>query len=920
MRKNKKIIFSIILLLFLLSLYKSDKIMIEIPQQLTDKIYAVSGLDLLPHWQKFSGTLFRLEDNLNPFRFKKNLLDGTMPVYNLELSANDLRHFDNLSKTAIMLGYLPNDQNKWRSAKLRIDGKDYAVEARFHGDSPFHWSKSFKSYQIKTEKEDFINRMRRFNLIVFEDRLFTAKTARILSKYFGLQDVRDDIVILRINGVNQGIYYLQEKTDKEFLEYNRCSNCYAIRLSDNWVEDHPYNVPPYYGSDENGVVWGTGHMTPFDYEIANLDVEETIPSSKSTVQYRVKQFFDMVKKDDPNVINYFDLDYLASFEAFRMIIGNVHLIAGDNFRIIYRATNGKFYPIPESEHFYNLERINGGFDHYLNTFDGRPVRLFYLLYQNDNFRNMRNRKVYDFVTNNTVLEDYDKLMEKYQPYTLSYKTNDFNTRHIKQRLRNDRDKIKSNMNLIKENLEYSKAYINIVQRGNSVVVEIIPDSISPISLDKLRFNLTQKYSGSIKMIYTNPHNITQTSTLTYVPPISNFIDVTEYTRGLEFSAGVDENLYPSRRPYYLNFTFLDLDIVSINYADIIMKNDISGQIISPHDTYVQIADANNFIEIERESNFQHFRSKYSEFKWSYNGSHLTLHNGDYRLSYSLIVPAGLVWNIEAGTTIYLDENINILSLSPINILGEENAPVTIEATDKSKPFGTFAVVGDGKGTSYINWLDLSGGNEAWINGMYFSGQMAINHMDVVINNTKIHRSKSDDGINIKYSDIFVENSDFFDNAADQVDMDFVTGTVKDSRFTGRSGGIGGDTLDLSGSEVLVIGNKFSDSADKGVSIGEETEALLYGNEISNNNIGVAVKDLSNAYFVKNTFNNNNEAISVYQKKELFGPGFAYVGTNDFSNNGKKFSNDKNSKIYELNSNSETYKNSLRKYADQIVAK
>ena len=127
-------------------------------------------------------------------------------------------------------------------------------------------------------------------------------------------------------------------------------------------------------------------------------------------------------------------------------------------------------------------------------------------------------------------------------------------------------------------------------------------------------------------------------------------------------------------------------------------------------------------------------------------------------------------------------------------------------------------------------------------------------MDISINNTLIHGSHSDDGLNVKYSNAVIDNSKFYDNAFDQADLDFVSGIVKNSEFIGKKDGAGGDALDLSGSNILVKNSKFSDSADKGVSIGEETEALLYKNTLSNNNVSVAVKDLSRVYFIENIFN------------------------------------------------------------------
>ena len=895
--------------------------MIEIPQKLTSRIYDASGLDLHFHWLKLTRALFRFGDEINPFG-KKNLLDGTLPVYDLELSPADLRHFDNLSMSAIKLGYMPNDKNTWRSAKLSINGKVYDVEARFHGDSPPHWTKNLKSYQIKTDKTEYIGNMRRFNLIIFEDRFFTAKIARFVSQSFGLQDIRDDLVVLRINGVVQGVYYLQEKIDSTFLEYNQCSNCYATRLTDNWVEDHPYNIPPYQSADENGIFWGSGHISPFDYDIANLDIDETeldeaFPGSKAFVQYRLNELFDAVKKNDPDVIRFFDVDYLSSFEAFRAITGSIHIIAGDNFHMAYKATNGKFYPIPDSEAITILKINKGGFERYLNAF-ATPIDIFYLLNQNDELRYLRNKKLYSFITNNTLLEYYDGLVKDYKPYLVSYKTNTYDRKHIKYRLQEDKNILKHNMELIKKNLEYSKAYLNVIESGNNIQIELIPDSIAQLKFDTFRINLSEAYSGTLAFTFIHPTtNISLTKSLA-IEKRTNVIELLDIVNGLYFSAGLDENLYPEKRYYSININFNNADKIFVDSVDVKFRNDITNREIPKSDTYVQIANGNSYYINSEYMDLQEFNKKYPQFGWTYAEGKITLPSGKYVLYEDIIIPKNYVFNIEAGAEISIAEGKSILSYSPVNILGTENNPVTVKALDKDKPFGTFAIVGDvPKQRSVIRWLDLSGGNEAWINGMYFSGQFAINHMDVIINNTKIHGSHSDDGINIKYSDVFIDNSKFFGNSVDQVDLDFVTGIVKNSEFDGI-GGEGGDNLDFSGSNVLVKNNHFSGSSDKGVSIGEESKVILYGNIIADNNIGAAVKDLSNAYFIENDFRNNKVAIDSYQKKQLFGAGFSYIYNNNFELNQKDFSKDENSKIFKIKFDEVQYNNFLNNIENDLL--
>jgi len=116
----------------------------------------------------------------------------------------------------------------------------------------------------------------------------------------------------------------------------------------------------------------------------------------------------------------------------------------------------------------------------------------------------------------------------------------------------------------------------------------------------------------------------------------------------------------------------------------------------------------------------------------------------------------------------------------------------------------------------------------------------------------------------------------------------------------------------------VKNNKFLNSGDKGISIGEQTEAMLYKNIISNNKIGIAVKDLSKAYIFENNFNKNKIAIESYQKKPLFGGSFSYTYENEHVSNDREFSTDNKSKIYKANLADSAYRSLIENIKNDAV--
>jgi len=135
-------------------------------------------------------------------------------------------------------------------------------------------------------------------------------------------------------------------------------------------------------------------------------------------------------------------------------------------------------------------------------------------------------------------------------------------------------------------------------------------------------------------------------------------------------------------------------------------------------------------------------------------------------------------------------------------------------------------------------------------------------------------------LNIKNSYIFLENNIFNANFADQVDLDFCTGIVKNNKFLSKefrehfnaitlAEDDNGDGLDFSGSKIKVVSNIFYGFSDKGISVGENTQAVIFKNKFTNNRSAITAKDESDVYLYSNTYENNKLNIEMYQKKKIF---------------------------------------------------
>ncbi len=132
----------------------------------------------------------------------------------------------------------------------------------------------------------------------------------------------------------------------------------------------------------------------------------------------------------------------------------------------------------------------------------------------------------------------------------------------------------------------------------------------------------------------------------------------------------------------------------------------------------------------------------------------------------------------------------------------------------------------------------------------------------------------DDALHVAYSQGEITNCRFENAAFDALDMDISEVLVSDSKFI-RSGN---DALDLMASNISVQNILVDGAGDKCISVGEGSDLSIKNSKLQRCEIGMAVKDLSQAY-VENTYFNEfrDIAISLYQKNPRYGSGGTISG-------------------------------------------
>ena len=286
----------------------------------------------------------------------------------------------------------------------------------------------------------------------------------------------------------------------------------------------------------------------------------------------------------------------------------------------------------------------------------------------------------------------------------------------------------------------------------------------------------------------------------------------------------------------------------------------------------EIADQKEQLGSSVELGSEELIKKVKGFNYKYDVSDDTLFfpQGVYELREDVEVSEGLVTVISEGTTFLLDSGVNFCVKGDLVIRGTSDAPVQVKNLKDGVPFGCFISISNALvNTVLIDYLNVEGGGSTYYNGRLFTGQFAIYGANVSISNSSFKKSNADDGLNVKYGKVNLDNCVFEDNLADQIDMDFCMVKVNDCSFKPSKIDANGDGVDVSGSYGIVTGSTFTGFLDKGFSIGEFSRVFLKENNLISNSNGIVAKDQSHVYSCNNSFDGNESNYKWYIKKKIF---------------------------------------------------
>ena len=255
---TKKNLLISLCLLFIVAIYRNDTLVFKAVNYVNIKTGGAINLSAPRN------LIMHLVDDINPLKGKIWNKKFDLPVVNLALSKEDLEHFQNVvakaKKSSPYAFYMPNEVNESININMTINDIKYKSEIKLHGTNNPHFSDRKKSYSLKIRNSDgkeYPYGMRRFALIIPNQSNLIAVFTYKVASMIGMISPKNFLVRVYINGIDQGVYHLEEKLNKTLLERNGKSGHDVVRSDDSWAHQYADNHGTMFSFDYSGIQQGS---------------------------------------------------------------------------------------------------------------------------------------------------------------------------------------------------------------------------------------------------------------------------------------------------------------------------------------------------------------------------------------------------------------------------------------------------------------------------------------------------------------------------------------------------------------------------------------------------------------------------------------------------------------------------------------
>ena len=757
----------------------------------------------------------------------------------------DIKHenFQRLAykrEVALAKKILITEADDFVPAKIRCEGQTLSVSLRLKGDWLDHLKGDKWSYRIKIKGDNTLWGMKQFSIQHPSTRRYVYEWVyHEALRREGFIALRYDFVNVVVNGKDLGIYALEEHFEKRLLEHSKYREGVILKFSEDvlWANRQQF-YPLLKSINVTGLRdWLSSEIVPFKEK---LTLENPVLLKQFIKGKDLLESFRLGKLPASKV---FDARKMGRFFALSELLGGGHALIWANMRFYYNPVTSLLEPIGFDANAGLRMTRSIGANYY--TPDESTLSLWRNLFKDDNIFTEYVKCLREF-SEKTYL---DKLFEDIQEgldRNLAILTSEFPSTGFSKNV------FYYNQKFIKKLLNPSRGihpyYIRtepgqagepgelVLEAGSiqTMPVEILSASIEEVkgvdpgeggtAAAGNRFTLPIK--GKVVLPGKKWLQPVSYQSLRFPFP-GGFV----WQDSMRMNLSVRYRLFGTSRvrsEKVYAWAHLDEDRGA---GDLFRKSPGPGTF-----KCLEVDEAN----------------KYIYFK-----------PGHGQVDRNLVIPAG--YRVFAGEGVELDlsHSASIVSFSPLEFRGSEDAPIVITSSDSS---GLGLVVMSASGESVLDHVQFRNLSNPAQEGWELTGAVTFYESQVSISNCVFEGNRSEDGLNIIRTSFKINRSFFRSTQADAFDGDFVTGEMNDVVFST----CGNDAVDISGSLVRLNRVSIDNAGDKGLSAGEGSR-LTGGNiEIANSEIAVTGKDKSVVKLEGLTINQCKVGFAVFRKKPEFG--------------------------------------------------
>jgi hypothetical protein len=223
-----------------------------------------------------------------------------------------------------------------------------------------------------------------------------------------------------------------------------------------------------------------------------------------------------------------------------------------------------------------------------------------------------------------------------------------------------------------------------------------------------------------------------------------------------------------------------------------------------------------------------------------------------------------------GTTLRFAADAFLLATGPLRFRGTEANPIVLEGqtTGAAAAGWQGLVVLESKRPHLWENVVVDGTTGVERDSWRLTAGVTLRESEIRMENSVFRHNRTEDALNLIRSRFELHGVSILDTVSDALDCDHGVGSI--------TGGVirevGGDGIDVSGSEVRVEGVEIAGVRDKAISVGEGSRLEARRVRISDVGTAVAGKDGSEVVFEDSQVSNvRHVAIMAYTKKNEYGP-------------------------------------------------